>query len=101
LYNGINAFIWINDKSFSINTKRTWSKISLVFFNFSYLDLNFFQTIINENEIFYTRQQELDVLLVELDRYLHNLTTNYETFESIHKDNRRELEIKLDKHQVK
>jgi hypothetical protein len=70
---------------------------SLIF----YLYLNFFKTIINENEILYTRQQELDVLLVELDRYLHNLTTNYETFESIQKDNRRELEIKLDKHQVR
>ncbi len=51
--------------------------------------------------MFYTRQQELDVLLVELDRHLNNLTTQYETFENIQKDNRRELEIKFDKHQVK
>ncbi|CAF5039947.1 unnamed protein product, partial [Rotaria sp. Silwood1] len=57
------------------------------------------ETFINENELFYTRQQELDVYLVELDRHLNYLTTNYETFESIQKDNRRELDIKLDKHQ--
>lgn len=56
--------------------------------------------MIEENEIFYTRQQELDVLLVELDRYLNTLTVNYETFENVQKDNRRELELKLDKHQV-
>ncbi|CAF3642637.1 unnamed protein product, partial [Rotaria sp. Silwood2] len=36
----------------------------------------------------------------ELDRNLKYLTTNYETFESIQKDNRRELDIKLDKHQL-
>ncbi|CAM4782634.1 unnamed protein product, partial [Rotaria magnacalcarata] len=57
------------------------------------------ETFINENEIFFTRQQELDVFLVELDRHLNYLTTSYETFESIHRDNRRELDIKLDKHQ--
>ena len=50
--------------------------------------------------MFYTRQQELDVLLVELDRHLNDLTSTYETFESIHKDNRREIVMKLEKHQV-
>jgi len=70
--------------------------------NLSIFHLSFFlQTLIHENEMFYNRQQELDVLLVELDRHLNNLTTQYETFENIQKDNRRELEIKFDKHQVK
>jgi hypothetical protein len=56
--------------------------------------------LVHENELFYTRQQELDVLLVELDRHFNALATTYETFESIHKDNLREIEIKLEKHQV-
>lgn len=42
----------------------------------------------------------MDVSLVQLDRHLNNLTTNYESFESVHRDNRRELDIKLEKHQV-
>lgn len=43
----------------------------------------------------------MDVFLVELDRNLNYLTTHYETFETVQKDNRRELDIKLDKHQVR
>ncbi len=69
-----------------------------LFFHFSFFA---FKTFIHENELFYTRQQELDVLLVELDRHLNDLTTSYEIFASIHKDNQRELEIKFEKHQVK
>jgi hypothetical protein len=37
---------------------------------------------------------------MELDRHLNHLTNDYESFENIQKDNRRELDIKLDKHQV-
>jgi len=38
---------------------------------------------------------------MELDRNFHNLTTIYQTFENVDKDNRRELEVKIEKHQVK
>jgi len=73
-------------------------------FILSFIIINFIeilQIFIKENELLYTRQQELDILLGELERHLNYLTINYETFESIQKDNRREIEIKLDKHQVK
>ena len=73
-------------------------------FIFSSKMINFIemlQIFINENELLYTRQQELDTLLADLERHLNYLTTNYETFQSIMKDNRREIEIKHDKHLVK
>ncbi|CAF3804026.1 unnamed protein product [Adineta steineri] len=56
------------------------------------------EIIINDNESLYTRQQEFDILLIDLERNVTYLTSNYETFENIQRDNQRELEIKLDKH---